>query len=84
MGCMKAFKEENISVPNDISLITFDDHPYLDYLSTPLSCIAQPVADISKIAVKFLFAKIENNDIPTKQILIKPKIKLKESILTFK
>jgi len=84
MGCMKAFKEENIRVPDDISLITFDDHPYLDYLSTPLSCIAQPVADISKIAVKFLFAKIENNDIPTKQILIKPKIKLKESILTFK
>jgi Transcriptional regulators len=82
MGCMKAFKEENINVPGDISLITFDDHPYLDYLSTPLSCIAQPVADISKIAVKFLFAKIENNDIPTKQILIKPKIKLKDSVKT--
>ena len=80
MGCMKAFKEENINVPDDISLITFDDHPYLDYLSTPLTCIAQPIADISKIAVKFLFSKIENNEIPTKQILIKPEIKLKESI----
>ena len=80
MGCMKAFKEENICVPEDISLITFDDHPYLDYLSTPLSCVAQPVADISKIAVKFLFAKMENSKIPTKQLLLKPEIKLKESI----
>ena len=80
MGCMKAFKEENIRVPDDISLITFDDHPYLDYLSTPLSCIAQPVDDISKIAVKFLFSKIENSEVQTKQILIKPEIKLKESI----
>ena len=80
MGCMKAFKEENVCVPEDISLITFDDHPYLDYLSTPLSCVAQPVADISKIAVKFLFAKIENSEIPTKHLLLKPEIKLKESI----
>ena len=83
MGCMKAFKEDNLCVPDDISLISFDDHPYLDFLSTPLSCIAQPVADISKIAVKFLFAKIEDNEIPTKQILIKPELKLKESIRRF-
>ena len=80
MGCMKAFKEENIRVPDDISLITFDDHPYLDYLATPLSCIAQPVSDISKIAVKFLFAILGNTEIPTKQVLLKPKIKYKESI----
>ena len=80
MGCMKAFVEENICVPDDMSLITFDDHPYLDYLSTPLSCIAQPIADITKIAVKFLFSKIDNDEIPTKQILIKPEIKLKKSI----
>ena len=80
MGCMKAFKEENVCVPDDISLITFDEHPYLEYLSTPLSCVAQPVADICKIAVKFLFAKIENYEIPTKQILLKPEIKQKKSI----
>lgn len=80
MGCMKAFKEENISIPEDISLITFDDHPYLDYLATPLSCIAQPINDISKIAVKFLFSRLENQEISTKQVLLKPKIKYKESI----
>lgn len=80
LGCMKAFREENIRIPDDISLITFDDHPYLDYLATPLSCIAQPVSDISKIAVKFLFSKLEDHEIATRQVLLKPKIKYKESI----
>ncbi|MFA5246106.1 MAG: LacI family DNA-binding transcriptional regulator [Pedobacter sp.] len=80
MGCIKAFKEENIRIPDDISLITFDDHPYLDYLATPLSCIAQPVSDISKIAVKFLFSILENTEIQTNKVLLKPKIKYKESI----
>jgi len=80
MGCMKAFREEHLRIPEDISLITFDDHPYLDYLATPLSCIAQPVSDISKIAVKFLFSRLEGHEIPTTQVLLKPKIKYKESI----
>lgn len=80
MGCMKALKEENIRVPDDISLITFDDHPYLDYLSTPLSCIAQPVSDISKIAVKFLFSKIRNQDVKTSQVLLRPTMKLRDSV----
>ncbi len=80
MGCMKALKEEDVRVPEDISIITFDDHPYLDYLSTPLSCVAQPVSDISKIAVKFLFSKIENKDVKTSQVLLKPTIKLRDSV----
>ena len=80
MGCMKALKEEKIKIPGDISLITFDEHPYLDYLSTPLSCVAQPVSDISKIATKFLFSKINKKEIKINQILLKPEIKLKESI----
>ena len=80
MGCMKALKELNVEIPEDISLITFDDHPYLDYLSTPLSCIAQPVSDISKIAVKFLFSKLNSTEAMIQQILLKPEIKIKKSI----
>lgn len=80
MGCMKALKELNVAIPNDISIITFDDHPYLDYLSTPISCIAQPVSDISKMAVKFLLARINKEKVKKDQILFKPEIKFKKSI----
>ena len=80
MGCIKALKEENKKIPDDISLITFDEHPYIDYLSTPLSCIAQPVSDISKIAVKFLLSEIKDNNFKKNQILLKPKIIYRKSI----
>jgi LacI family transcriptional regulator len=80
LGCMNALLEENIRIPDEISLITFDDHPYLDYLSTPLSCIAQPVSSISKIAIKLLLSKLNNKDIRTDQILLKPSMKLKKSV----
>ncbi|GET28876.1 LacI family DNA-binding transcriptional regulator [Prolixibacter sp. SD074] len=80
LGCMNALLEENVRIPDEISLITFDDHPYLDYLSTPLSCIAQPVSSISKIAIKLLLSKLNNKDIKTDQILLKPSMKLKKSV----
>ncbi|MBD0777850.1 LacI family DNA-binding transcriptional regulator [Maribacter sp. ANRC-HE7] len=80
MGCMKAFKEADISVPDDISLITFDDHPYLDYLATPLTCIAHPIKDISKKAVKFIFSILTDKKLRSDQVLLKPKMKIRSSV----
>jgi LacI family transcriptional regulator len=80
MGCIKALKENNIRIPQDVSVITYDDHQYLDFLETPITCIAQPVSDISKIAIKFLFSRLSNDENRTKQVLLKPEIKIKKSV----
>jgi len=80
MGCLKAFKEENIKIPNDISLITFDENPYLNYIDPPLTCISQPIDEICKIAVKILFSNIINKDNSTNQVLLKTSLKAKESV----
>jgi len=80
MGCIKALKEEKVRIPDDISLLTFDDHPYLDFLATPLTCIAQPVNDICQIAVRVLYSKIKDNEKISIQLLLKPKMKIRESV----
>ncbi len=80
LGCISALKEYNLRIPEDISLIAFDDHPYLDYLSTPLTCVAQPVNDICKTAVRLLFSLINDEEIKSKQIFLKPTLKLRESV----
>lgn len=80
LGCMKALKEYNYRIPEDISLIAFDDHPYLDYLSTPLTCVAQPLDDICQIAVRLLFSLINNEEIKTKQIFLQPTMKFRDSV----
>ncbi|MEX1239825.1 MAG: LacI family DNA-binding transcriptional regulator [Cyclobacteriaceae bacterium] len=80
MGCMKALKEEDLGIPDDISIVTFDDHPYLDYLATPLTCITQPTREICRIAVKYLFFMLTNKEIKTKQVLLKPELKYRKSV----
>jgi LacI family transcriptional regulator len=81
MGCIKALIEENVHIPEDISIITFDDHEYFDYLATPLTSIAQPLEDLCKIATKYLLSKLNNEKVLTiKQIILKPEIKYRKSI----
>lgn len=80
MGCLKALKEENVRIPEAISLITFDDNPYMNYIDPPLTCISQPVEDICKIAVKILFSHILDDDKKPKHVLLKCMLKVKESV----
>lgn len=80
MGCLKALKEENVRIPEAISLITFDDNPYMNYIDPPLTCISQPVEDICKIAVKILFSHILDDDKTPKHVLLKCMLKVKESV----
>lgn len=80
MGCMKALKENNLKVPEDISLITFDDHPYLDFLSTPLTSIAQPTYEISKKAVDYIFSILLKKELRNCQLLLEPKLKIRKSV----
>lgn len=58
-GAMRALKEEGISIPDDISLITFDNVPYLEYLATPMTAVEQQGSEIGDIATKILIDKIE-------------------------
>lgn len=80
MGCIRALKEEKIKIPEDISLVTFDENPYLDYIEPPLTCISQPVEDICKIAVKILFSNILDQDTSPKHVLLKTQLKVKASV----
>lgn len=81
MGCLKALKEEKVRIPEDISIITFDDNPYLNFIEPPLTCVAQPVEDICKIAVKILFSKIVERGKTAQQVLLKTKLEVRESVL---
>lgn len=83
IGCLKALKEEGLKVPEDFSLITFDDAPYLDLLSTPITSVAQPLKEISSIAIKLLISELKNEPLSNPQVLLKPKIIHRESVIPY-
>lgn len=82
VGVMKAIKEAGLNIPDDISLIAFDDQPYFDLLSPPLSSIKQPMEKIGKVAVETLFGLLENKSQPNQ--MIKPEVIIRESVKSMK
>lgn len=70
IGAIDAIREAGYSVPDDFSVIGFDDIPLVEYLSPPLTTIRQNKELIGKQAIEQLIAIIENKDLipPTIEI----------------
>ena len=61
LGALKAIRESDLSVPEDISLISFDDNLYMDYLTPSITRVGQPVENMAKLAVKILLEHLDHN-----------------------
>ena len=66
IGAIKACWDADLRVPEDISVIGFDDIPYGRYLHPALSTVKQPLTELGFRAVKYLdeFLKNRRNDLP--------------------
>jgi len=64
IGLMRASFELNIKVPEQISIIGFDDIPVSRYLPIPLTTVSQPIKDIAREAVGLLIDRIKNPEKP--------------------
>jgi DNA-binding LacI/PurR family transcriptional regulator len=59
LGAMKAFKEYKIKIPDEISIIGFDNIPFSSISDPPLTTIDVPRIDIGIWAVRFLCDRIK-------------------------
>jgi len=60
LGILRALREEGLRVPDDMSLICFDDQPYCAYLNTPMTTIDQDNAQMGQIAIRLLLEQIQS------------------------
>ena len=80
LGCIQAINEENLKIPRDISLVTFDDPRYFAHLSPPLTAVRQPVTEMGIITVKLLLDRINNRNIEQNNIQLNPKLIVRNSV----
>jgi LacI family transcriptional regulator len=79
IGAMNALKEKNIRIPEDISIVGFDDI-YISSLVTPaLTTVTQPSYEIGYQAVEILIDILECKKDSSKKLGIKLELKVRES-----
>ncbi|MBO0911301.1 MAG: LacI family DNA-binding transcriptional regulator [Acidobacteria bacterium] len=79
IGAIRAFQEAGLRVPQDISVVGFDDIPAAAFHYPSLTTIRQPLRKMGEIAVDMLVSQIEGLSEPPREIAVEPDIVVRES-----
>jgi DNA-binding LacI/PurR family transcriptional regulator len=79
IGSILAFNEHGLRVPDDVSVIGFDDIQNAAYMNPPLTTVKQPLKEMGELAARTLLDRIEGrlDDIP--EIAIEPQFVVRKS-----
>ncbi len=81
IGAIKQAKVSNVRIPEDISIIGFDDIQFVTAVSPALTTVAQPVRALAQTAISLLIEKIQNDSGPSEgtRIVLDPTLVIRDS-----
>ena len=79
-GAMRAFEEFGFQIPEDISIIGFDDMPICDFLDPPLTTMEVPKKRLGELAMKQLVNKISKEPKLTVKVEVSVKLHERKSV----
>lgn len=82
LGLLKAFTENNIQVPKDVSIISFDEQNYSELLYTPMSTISHlEEEELGELALGLLFNEQNRDELPNnKKVLLSTELIQRSSV----
>jgi DNA-binding LacI/PurR family transcriptional regulator len=79
IGAIRAFQERALRIPEDISVVGFDDIQFAAFNTPSLTTVRQPLAKMGQIAAETLLARIEEQREAQAEIAIEPTLVVRES-----
>ena len=59
IGALRAVKDIGVRIPDDLSVIGFDDHPFSEILDPPLTVIDRPMEQQGALAMRMLLSRMD-------------------------
>ena len=81
IGALKAASDMGYEIPQDVSVIGFDDIKIAAYLQPPLTTIRQPIERMGERAVELLLEMVRENSVPDPlpHLLMEPELIIRDS-----
>jgi DNA-binding LacI/PurR family transcriptional regulator len=81
IGAMQIFQKQGVRVPEDISIIGYDNLEICEMVTPTLSSIAQPAMKMGEEGARLLIDRINNvEDINYKNVIFQPELVLRNSV----
>src|SRR5262249_1806050 len=79
VGCLAALEEAGLSCPADLSVVGFNDMPFIDRLRPPLTTIRFPHYQVGTEAAQLLLERISGQGGPVKVLYLAPELVVRGS-----
>lgn len=80
MGFMHSANEHGVHIPNDLSIIGYDDIHIATFMTPALTTIHQPKYRLGKAAVEALIERINDIDYPGQIVELEPSVVVRQSV----
>lgn len=82
-GVMEAVRDRGLRIPEDVSIVGFDNIPQSEHVRPQLTTIEQPLAEMGREATRRLLALISNPDLPLTRSELPTKLVVRASTQAF-
>jgi len=83
-GAMEAARECGLRIPDDISIIGFDDIPQASIVYPKLTTVRQPLEQMGQVAVKMLLEQIKDKSHPPQRVTLQTQLVIRDSCGPYK
>jgi LacI family transcriptional regulator len=81
-GVMEAVREHGLRIPDDVSVVGFDDIPQAAHVHPPLTTVRQPLEEMGRAATRMLLKHIQNPLHPPERVELPTKLVVRQSCCT--
>jgi LacI family transcriptional regulator len=79
LGCYDALEQHGIACPDDVSVVGYNDMPFVDRFRPPLTTVRVPHYELGATAAGLMLEQLRGTDMPPRQLLLAPELVIRGS-----
>lgn len=79
LGCYDAFERHGLRCPDDMSVVGYNDMPFVDRFRPPLTTVRVPHYELGATAAQLMLEQLRAPDPPPRQLLLAPELVVRGS-----
>ncbi|MFC5289959.1 LacI family DNA-binding transcriptional regulator [Actinokineospora guangxiensis] len=79
LGVMRAARQLGLSIPDDLSIVGYDDLPVTEWIGPPLTTVRQPLREMATTAARMVFSLARGERPPNERIDLATELVVRES-----
>lgn len=82
VGLLHGIRELGLRIPEDVSVVGYDDIEFVAYTFPPLTTVRQPAAELGSTAAKALIEHLDQDAPLPSSLAIRPELIVRQSVIT--